>query len=88
MMGRAVALLLVMAAVGCTDGDAPPLLAPDLGMPADFAGVPTDGDGGAAAACTMTPCSLGGDGDTSCRLACGALWATCARTRGIEHCQP
>ena len=42
MMGRALAFLLVMGAVGCTDGAAPPVLVQDLGAPADFAG-----DGGA-----------------------------------------
>jgi hypothetical protein len=35
-MARALLLLLVLAAVGCTDGDAPPVLHTDFGAQADL----------------------------------------------------
>jgi hypothetical protein len=51
-MGRSVALLLVWAAVGCTDGDAPPLLNADLG--ADLSVSVEDG-GACMTACDCRP---------------------------------
>jgi hypothetical protein len=37
-MARALLLLLVLAAVGCTDGEAPPVLHTDFGVAADMGG--------------------------------------------------
>ncbi len=152
MMGRAIALLLLVTAVGCTDGDAPPILVTDFGVPdaavdlaggggpcttacdcpaglacrmmvceaaatpvfccgaasctdsnlcqfsdgnvgqcdrADGGGTPVDVDAGATpTACAMTSCTRGVGGNAFCKLACGALTATCVKTGGIEHCMP
>jgi hypothetical protein len=158
MMRYAAALVLLM--VGCTDGDAPPILVQDLGVatdgavgdggPADLHGVgaacttacdctpglacrmktceaaqapvfccgtatctdanlcqfpdgtvsqcdrpdaggtPVDVDAGATpTACTNTSCTVGLGGNAFCKLACGALSATCVKAAGgIEHCMP
>jgi hypothetical protein len=152
MMRFAAALLLLM--VGCTDGDAPPVLVQDLGVPldgatgdmtgvgaacttacdcvpglacrkmkceaaaapvfccgtascsdgnvcefpngtvsqcnrADGGGTPVDVDAGATpTACAMNLCTVGVGGNAFCKLACGALSATCVKSGGIEHCMP
>lgn len=151
-MRVAAALLLLM--VGCTDGDAPPVLVQDIGVPldggagdmtgvgaacvtacdctpglacrkmqceaasvpvfccgtatcsdgnlcefpngtvsqcdrADGGGTPVDVDAGATpSACVMNLCTVGPGGNAFCKLACGALSATCVSTGGIEHCMP
>jgi hypothetical protein len=41
-MVRALLVLLVVAVVGCTDGDAPPVLHTDFGAPADMGGTSKD----------------------------------------------
>jgi hypothetical protein len=152
MMRAAAALLLLM--VGCTDGDAPPILVQDIGMAldggsgdmtgvgaactsacdcmpglacrmqkcaaaaapvfccgtasctdgnlcefpngtvsqcdrSDGGGTPVDVDAGATpSACVMNLCTVGLGGNAFCKLACGALSATCVKTGGIEHCMP
>ncbi|HWE31068.1 MAG TPA: hypothetical protein VHB97_23835 [Polyangia bacterium] len=154
-MARAIALSLVMmATLGCTDGDAPPVLVQDLGVALDGAaadmtgvgaacitacectpglacrmmkceaasvpvfccgtasctdgnlcefpngtvsqcdrsdggGTPVDVDAGATpSACEMTLCTAGAGGNAFCKLACGALSATCVKSGGIDHCMP
>ena len=55
----------------------------------DAGGTPVDVDAGATpTACTNTACTVGVGGNAFCKLACGALSATCVKTGGIEHCMP
>jgi hypothetical protein len=82
MMGRVAALLLLLGAVGCTDGAAPPVLVQDLG-----AGVGGAGDlGGTGGAVDLAGVNGGGDGGgTSGPLDAGTTAACVATscTRGV-----
>jgi hypothetical protein len=81
MMGRVAAFLLVLGAVGCTDGAAPPVLVQDLG--AGTAGaVDLAGGGGGGGACTsdMSPCNGADGGGTLPAPDAGPAPAACTTT--------
>ena len=59
-MARALVLLLALGAVGCTDGDTPPLLVTDFGVSLDGGGTcSTACDCPAGQACRMGMCQAG-----------------------------
>ncbi|MDB4965962.1 MAG: hypothetical protein JWN44_1651 [Myxococcales bacterium] len=81
-MTRAVVLLLAVAAVGCTDGEVPPILTSDFGTDA---GVSLDG-GGCATACDCPAghaCLMG-----QCSAAAPMLFCCTATTcSGTQTCE-